>query len=517
MGQRLPGTLNDNVASSLARYDSENIGNRIWEKDHTVWKPEPTEISNRLGWLSAPAAMLDEVGHLERVASDADSAGYKDVMLLGMGGSSLAPEVIASCLGSRGSRARLSVLDTTSPAQIRAAENQVDLDHTLFLVSSKSGSTIETLSQYRYFRSRYADSRRFMAITDPGSTLEGIATDERFFRTFLNDPDIGGRYSALSFFGLVPAALTGADIERELREAVAMASACDPSTAAADNPGAWLGIVLAEAALAGRDKLTLVFPDDLRSLGSWIEQLVAESTGKEGTGILPIEGEDPATPDMYGDDRIFVVYGEHPWVDQLEDAGHPVVRYPRFTVGGLGAEFYRWEFATAVACWVLGVNPFDQPNVQEAKDATARALAHTAAPTPTPPAGDVLATLSPGDYLAICAFVPRDAAHAEQLHRAREALRHRYHVPVTIGYGPRYLHSTGQLHKGGPNTGVFLQIVDDDAEDLAIPGADYSFGQLFRAQADGDLASLVARDRRVARLAMRDVAALAEEGHGARA
>ncbi len=508
----LPAAFSTAVEARLAAYDAERIGLRIWEKDHTVWKPDPTEITDRLGWLGAPGSMLDDVDQLIRVASDADSAGYKNVMLLGMGGSSLAPEVFASCFGPRGGMARLHVLDTTDPAQILATHEAAPPDQALYLVASKSGGTIETLSQYHFFRAQFSDARRFMAITDPGSKLEALARDDRFFRTFHNDPDIGGRYSALSLFGIVPAVLMGIDIEGTLARGTSMARDCGPAVSAADNPGAWLGVVLGEAALAGRDKLTIVLPERLRSFGWWIEQLIAESTGKEGTGILPVEGEAPGAPELYGDDRVFVVYGEHSWVDALADAGHPVVRYPEFDEPGLGAEFYRWEYATAVACWILGVNPFDQPNVQEAKDATARMLEGG---NPVDDAGasaaDVLGTVSRGDYIALCAFAPRDDAHGRLLEDARERLRRRYGVPVTVGYGPRYLHSTGQLHKGGPNTGVFLQIVTPDEVDIEIPGRDYTFAGLKRAQADGELASLLARGRRVARLTAEELAELAAQ------
>lgn len=505
---KLPGTLGQAVQERLQQYDDDRIGPRVWSKDHTIWKPEPDEISNRLGWLDAPTAMLAHVDELRRVASSVNASGYERVMLLGMGGSSLAPEVIQTCFGSDQGMPWLTVLDTTDPVQIRDAEKAASLDRTLFIVASKSGSTIETMTQYEYFRSHFPNASRFVAITDPGSALEERAKDDHFYRTFLNDPEIGGRYSALSYFGMVPAALTGIDVERSLQTAEEMATACGPEASARDNPGAWLGIALGEAALAGRDKLTIVLPEELRSFGAWIEQLIAESTGKEGKGILPIEGEPPGGPDRYGDDRIFVAYGEHEWLEAVEAFGHPVIRYPKFDVSSLNAEFYRWEYATAIACWVLGVNPFDQPNVQEAKDTTARMLAGSEGQTQVQNAAEVLATLEGGDYIAICAFVPRDDDHEAQLQAARERLWELHRVPVTTGYGPRYLHSTGQLHKGGPNTGVFLQVVEDDEFDLAIPGREYSFAQLKRAQADGDLASLAARGRRVARLTLRELAEL---------
>lgn len=504
----LPPTLAANVRERLQEYDSERIGPRIWAKDHTVWKPDPTEIADRLGWLTVPMAMLNEVGDLERVASDADSAGYKHVCLLGMGGSSLAPEVLYLCGDSELRTLDMRVLDTSDPAQIKAVEAAAGIDRTIFLVASKSGGTIETISQYLYFRAKFPDARRFMAITDPGSGLAGIAQDEHFLRAFLADPEIGGRYSALSHFGMVPAALVGADVEGILTAGVQMAEACGSRVSAEHNPGAWLGIVLGEAARMGRDKLTLVLPRELQSFGWWVEQLVAESTGKEGKGILPVEGEAPGPPEAFGDDRIFVAYGKAAWLDDLERAGHPVVRFPAFDSRSLGAEFYRWEFATAIACWVLGLNPFDQPNVEEAKAVTSRILAGETPEIATPPAPEVLETVQPGDYIAINAFITRDRANEKRLQTVRAALRDRYHVPVTVGYGPRFLHSTGQFHKGGPNTGVFLQVVGEDKVDMPIPGRDYTFSQLKQAQAHGDLASLLARARRAARLTLEQLAEL---------
>ncbi|MDZ7727151.1 MAG: glucose-6-phosphate isomerase [Dehalococcoidia bacterium] len=507
----IPGWLADRAAKRLAAYDQDGLGRRTWQRDHTVWKPDPEEIANRLGWLDVPVQTQAEVASIRDVAHDVVAAGYSRVVLLGMGGSSLAPEVLARTFAHRDPHPELEVLDATHPAQVRQViEHDGDGD-TLYIVASKSGGTIETLSQYRYFRSRYPDGRRFVAITDGGSKLEATAREEDFFRIFLNDPEIGGRYSALSYFGMVPAALCGVDIAAVLDQAMAMRDACGPKVPGKDNPGAWLGAVLGEAALAGRDKLTIVLPEGLQSLGWWIEQLIAESTGKEGVGILPVEGEAPGPPEVFGEDRIFVAYGEHPWLDAVAEAGAPVIRYPAFEPAGLGAEFFRWEYATAIACQVLGVNPFDQPNVQEAKDATAEVLSSTQEPDgKTPPVDQVLATVRPGDYIALNAFATRNAEHEALLRKAQTVLRDRYRVAVTTGYGPRFLHSTGQLHKGGPNTGVFLQMVQPVEEDIEIPGASYTFGRLMQAQADGDLASLQMRDRRVARLSLEALAELVE-------
>ena len=327
-------------------------------------------------------------------------------------------------------------------------------------------------------------------------------------RIFQNPAEIGGRYSALSYFGMVPAALIGVDLETLLDRADEMAHACHPAVAAADNPGAWLGAVMGEAALAGRDKVTLVLPPELATLGYWIEQLIAESTGKEGRGILPVEGEALSGPEAYGDDRVFISIGNHPKLAALEEAGHPVVRLPYSDSHQLGAEFFRWEFATAVAGHILAINPFDQPNVQEAKDATAKILAGAKANETTDSLADVLAKVGPGDYIAITAYLPRNGGTIAALDRVRLRLRDRHNVATTVGFGPRFLHSTGQLHKGGANNGVFLQVVGESSVDLAIPGQAFTFGELKAAQALGDLASLKAHGRRVACVTMAELEAL---------
>jgi hypothetical protein len=391
---------------------------------------------------------------------------------------------------------------------VLAVERDFGLDGAVFIVASKSGGTIETRSQFEYFWAKTPDPSRYVVITDPGSALEALARERDIEALFLNPPDIGVRNSALSFFGLVPAALCGVDLDVLLAGAADMAEACrEPANA---NPGAWLGAVIGEAALAGRDKLTLVLPPECAGLGPWIEQLIAESTGKEGRGIVPVEGAPLGPPEVYGTDRLFVALGDHPGLDVLERAGHPVIRLPYAGVEQVGGEFFRWEFATAVAGHVLGIQPFDQPNVQEAKDATSRVLAGETPGGEPLPAEVALASLRAGDYLAITAFVPRTAAMEERLTAVRLALRDRFGVAATVGFGPRFLHSTGQLHKGGPNTGVFLQVVGDDPEDAAVPGAAYTFGQLERAQADGDLAALLAHGRRAARLSLEELERLAD-------
>ena len=498
------GPLAPSVADVLGDLDRARAVERVWAGDHTLWAGDPGEITNRLGWLTVAGEMGVQAAAIEAFAVSVAADGVDDVVLLGMGGSSLGAEVLAATLGGRAGYPRLTILDTTDPVEIAAVEAALDLGHTLFVVASKSGTTLETVSQLAYFRDRAPDGARFVCITDPGSLLAATAREGGFRRLFENPPEIGGRYSALSYFGLVPAALAGVDVAALLDSAVAMQRACGAGPAA-DHPGAWLGAVMGAAVRAGRDKLTLVLPDEMASLGAWIEQLIAESTGKDGTGILPVAGEALAAPEAYGDDRLFVALGEHDGLEAIAEAGHPVVTLPYVGPGQLGGECYRWEFATAVASHLLGIHPFDQPNVQQAKDATARILGGAHVEASTPPAREVLATVAAGDYIALLAFVPRTDGHAAALDAARQRLRERYRGAVTVGFGPRFLHSTGQLHKGGAANGVFIQVVGEDREDLAIPGAPYTFGQLKQAQALGDLDSLRALGRRVARIAPGDL------------
>ncbi len=511
------GALAPAVAARVATLASEEAVRRLWAHDHTLWAEQPREIADRLGWLTVDEELRDHVDEIEGFARQVIDAGYRTAVLMGMGGSSLAAEVLATTFGQRAGALELVVLDTTDPQQIAGVADRLEAGRTLFIAASKSGGTIETRSQLDLFferaeREGSGAGRHFVAITDPGTPLAALAEERGFRRVFENPPEIGGRYSALSYFGLVPAALAGVPIGALLDRAAGMRRGCHTCVPAADNPGAWLGAVLGEAAAAGRDKLTLVLPEELASLGTWIEQLVAESTGKQGQGILPVEGEPLGPPERYGDDRLFVVIGEPndgAALDALALAGHPVVRLPYDGPEQLGAEFFRWEFATAIAGHVLGVHPFDQPNVQEAKDATARVLAGETVDESTPTAAEVLATVTPGDYVAILAYVPRNAENDRWLQAARVAIRDRHRVATTVGYGPRFLHSTGQLHKGGPPSGVFLQLVGEDEVELPIPGADYDFGTLKRAQAAGDLASLRALGRRVARVTEQELRALA--------
>ena len=504
------GGLSGAVEKRLESLQAEDVVRRIWSIDHTVWKPDPTEITDRLGWLNVADWMLDSEHETRRLmdlrsfAGELASEGYQTAVLLGMGGSSLGPAVLFQTFGQAPGALQLIVLDSTDPRAIKDVEDRLDLGRTVFIVASKSGTTLETLSHFAYFWDKVPDGRHFVAITDPGTKLEALANERGFRRVFSNPPDIGGRYSVLSYFGIVPAALMGVDPAALLASAQEMMGACHDAVAPAQNPGAWLGAVLGEAAVEGRDKVTLAFAPSVRTLGWWVEQLIAESTGKEGKGILPVEGEPIGPPAVYSDDRLFVAVGDVDGLGALESAGYPVVRIPFGDKLDLGGEFFRWEFATAVAGHVLGINPFDQPNVQSAKDATARILqAGRAGEQPeVEDASTVLARVRPHDYIAIQAYLPPSPETDEALLRARVALRDHHRVATTTGYGPRYLHSTGQLHKGGANNGVFLQVVSDDPVDLPIPDQPFTFGTLEKAQALGDLESLLGQGRRATRVTL---------------
>ncbi|HET8526289.1 MAG TPA: bifunctional transaldolase/phosoglucose isomerase, partial [Actinomycetota bacterium] len=390
------------VSERLQQMDRDRILERIWRKDHTVWKDDPTEITNRLGWLSVTDLMHERIGELETFARRAAADGFETAVLLGMGGSSLAPEVFMRTFGSADGALELIVLDTTHPATIRRVADELDLRTTLFVVASKSGGTTETLSHLAHFWDATPIGHQFVAITDPGTPLETLAREHGFRSVFLNPDDIGGRYSALSYFGLVPASLIGTPLHEVLDRAEEMEVASDRIVPAAESPSATLGALMGEAARAGRDKLTLALPQEVATFGSWVEQLIAESTGKEGTGIVPIVGEPLAAPDVYGQDRVFVAIGEHDGVDALENAGHPVARLAFDGREQIGGEFFRWEMATAIAGYVLGINAFDQPNVQEAKDATKAILASGSVEDPgLDDLGALLEQVGEGDYVAI--------------------------------------------------------------------------------------------------------------------
>ncbi len=471
----------------LAQLEHERVIQRLWAKDHTLWKPDPTEISNRLGWLDVHQRMRGETGRLNALAEAC--ADYERIVLLGMGGSSLGPEVLSKTFGGK----PLIVLDTTHPVEIIEVERSGDLERTLFIVASKSGTTIETTSQLAYFFDKIPNGVQFVAITDAGTPLEATARSLGFRDVFLNPPDIGGRYSVLSYFGLVPAALIGVDVGTLLDSALEMSEACKIS-AAADNPGARLGAAIGEAALQSRNKLTLCLPDEMASFGAWLEQLIAESTGKEGKGIVPVVGEPSGQRNVYRYDRLFVAMG-------YEVALKPSISLPFVDRANLGGEFFRWEFATAIAGHVIGINPFDQPNVEEAKQAAKRYLeSAAAAAVPFEGLEALKGSVKPGDYIAIQAYVPRTAANEATLQDVRMALRDSVRVATTLGYGPRFLHSAGQLHKGGPSTGVFIQVVDEPGVDLPVPGKPYTFRMLLDAQANGDYQALKERGRRVIRM-----------------
>ena len=538
------------IEARLEKLDSDHFAAKLAKRDAGLWgsaNGRKQVAQHRLGWLTAPALMRRDVAALREFASMARNSGFTHALLLGMGGSSLAPETMARSIEARQGAIPVGVLDNTSPRAVEAAFAAHDPATTLVVVSSKSGTTLEVScferAAHEWVRSVAGDRAglSFIAITDPGTPLEKLARDRGYRRVFLNPEDIGGRYSALSFFGIVPAALMGLDLDLLLDGAIEEIEGLGPKTKAASNAGICLGATLGELALAGRDKVTLVLPNPLEPLGGWIEQLLAESTGKEGRGLIPVDGEPLGPPEAYGDDRVFVVTTlGAPSAElatslaRLEAAGHPVLQWSLPSTLDLGAEFVRWELATATAGLVLEVNPFDEPNVAEAKQATHDLLDRRGQagglPAPEPLAsrsgwsadalprtadalksvvadpGDPLAwaaalpgLLRPGDYFALLAFLrPSHERHAA-FQTIRQAVQRPTRAATTLGYGPRFLHSTGQLHKGGPNRGVFLQIVGDEG-DHAIPGESFGFGVLQRAQALGDFEVLGRHERRVLRL-----------------
>jgi transaldolase/glucose-6-phosphate isomerase len=545
------GEYKQAVDAALQRMSEQRVIRRIWSHDHTVWKPEPAEISNRLGWLRIAEASKQGVDRLTGLTDELRAGGYRRAVLLGMGGSSLAPEVFAKTFGPARGYLDVSVIDSTDPGFILSFAEDLDFATTVFIVSTKSGGTVETLSFFKYFYNRTVEAvgvekagEHFLAITDPGSKLADLAGEYKFRDTFLNDPNIGGRYSALSYFGLVPAALLGIDLGRLLERAIEAACGCgDPdcsggkavgSTAGADatDPCALLGAVLGRLASgddAGslgegsrRDKLTIFTSPELESFGDWVEQLIAESTGKEGRGIVPVIGEPPGEPEVYGRDRLFVQLrlkgAENPdaGLKALEQAGHPVVRFELRDLYDLGFQFFLWEMATAVVGHLLEINPFDQPNVESAK-VRAREMMSAYSETGTlpddraeAPEGRVLeeflSQAGPGDYVAIQAYVHPCAGTTELLQRLRTRIRARYRVATTLGYGPRFLHSTGQLHKGGRGAGLFVQFTNKPQRDAPIPDtagqqkSAVSFGVLEMAQALGDKQALKDNQRRVIRI-----------------
>ncbi len=507
----LPDDLEPPVIERVQAAERENVAKRIWAHDESLWGgPGVPEIGNRLGWLAISEKMLEHASDLREFADAARADGLEHAVLLGMGGSSLGPEVIRRSYGDVPDGMRLHVLDSTDPGAVRDTEQAVDLDKTLFIVSSKSGGTVETLSHMRYFFERTGgDGSRFCAVTDPGSPLVELAREHGFRRVFENDPNIGGRYSVLSYFGLVPAALAGVNIEAMLHQAQVAEQNCAQFDSAESNSGLWLGCVMGELAQHGRDKLTYLVSEPVSSFGLWVEQLIAESTGKHGKGILPVADEPLGPPEVYGDDRVFAYLRNEDEPDEEMDAavealgraGHPTTTGR--VVGGaadLGRIFFVTEFAVAVAGWALGINPFDQPNVQEAKDNTARILEEGLPDVDPGSLEELLSGAAPPNYIAITAFAPPSEEMDAAVTELRVALRERTKCTTTFGYGPRYLHSTGQYHKGGPPNGLFIQLYQPAGEDIEIPEAGYSFEHLKNAQALGDMQTLRSHGLGVARI-----------------
>jgi len=509
----IPDELEPLIAERGRRAVEEGVARGIWRKDESLWGgPGVPEIGNRLGWLTISEPMLEHAGDLNDFVEGVKADGFTDAALLGMGGSSLGPEVIRRSFGEIPDGLTLHVLDSTDPGAVLDLESNVDLAKTLFIVSSKSGGTVETLSHMRYFYERTGgNGSQFAAVTDPGSGLVDLARERGFRRVFENDPDIGGRYSVLSYFGLVPAALMGVDVESLLEGAGVAAEACT-AYSSEGNSGLWLGISLAALALQGRDKLTLIVDDPIASFGLWAEQLVAESLGKQGKGIVPVTDEPVGAPEVYGRDRVFAYLRDSSDPSEnLDEAVRALAAddQPTVTLSAGGAEdlgriFFFAEFATAVAGWALGINPFDQPDVQVAKDTTGRILAEIAAGSEPPapePAGDdqlraLLTDAGDGIYIAILGFMAPSTEVDAAIAELRSTIRDATGVTTTFGYGPRYLHSTGQLHKGGPANGRFLVLVHDGPDDVEIPGRPYRFKTLKNAQAAGDLETLRSRGRK---------------------
>ena len=543
------GVYADTVKDTIKGLDAQKVNARLWDHDATLWKDHPSvvaRISERLGWLNVLETI--DLARLKALQASVRGGDIRHVVLLGMGGSSLAPEVLSKSFGPQQGFPTLLMLDSTDPSYIKSIEDAIEIDKTLFVVSSKSGGTIETSSFYQYFYARAGENgRQFIAITDPGTSLEAMAQQQGFREVFANPADIGGRYSALSYFGLVPAALIGLDLDALWASAERMIKACGPKIESSDHPGVWLGAIMGALSQDGRDKLTIHCSPSIATFGNWVEQLVAESTGKEGKGIVPVVGATAGMPHDYSTDRLFVYLrvedDDNQVLDSglrtLQQAGHPLVTLhlkDRYAIGG---EFFRWEYATAIAGKLFGINPFDEPNVTESKQNTGRLLDyyrdHGALPQQQPLvsedgvslyadekmahlltdlcnqhqfdgaaltgllAAQINATHA-GDYFALLAYLPATDAVEHALQEVRRRLRHTTRRAVTIGYGPRFLHSTGQLHKGGPNSGVFIQITCDDPQDLAIPGAPYTFGVLKAAQAAGDMEALQGKGRRALRL-----------------
>ena len=544
----LPESLAAAVKATVADWQSGGKVQRLWQRDATLWTG--SDEAHWLGWLDIVDEQIAQHDQLAKLAKEVQARGFQHVLLLGMGGSSLCPEVLRMTFGRATHFPTLHVLDSTDPGQVKAFEHLIDIPKTLFIVSSKSGSTLEPniFKQYFFERTKQAmgvtkAGSQFIAITDPGSKMQQVAEADRFLHVFFGRPSIGGRYSALSNFGMVPAAVMGLDTKKFLARAAEMVRACGPGTTVEENPGAVLGIILGTAANAGRDKVTIVTSPGISDLGAWLEQLLAESTGKIGKGIIPVDRETLTTPDVYGSDRVFVYVrletgadaNQDAKVAAIEKAGHPVVRIAMADTYELGAEFFRWEIATAVAGSIIGINAFNQPDVEASKIAT-RELTSAYEKTGSLPAEEPvvedsgiklftdernaadlanaagmdkslvgylkahLGRINTGDYFAVLGYIQMNGEHEESLQTLRHLVRDKKHVATCLGFGPRFLHSTGQAYKGGPNSGVFLQITCDDSVELPVPGQKYTFGVVKAAQARGDFQVLAERGRRALRV-----------------
>ena len=544
----LPESLTATVKATIAAWQSGGRMQRLWQRDATLWTG--SDEANWLGWLDIVDEQIAQHDQLAKVAKEVQARGFQHVLLLGMGGSSLCPEVLRMTFGRTPHFPTLHVLDSTDPGQVKAFEHLIDIPKTLFIVSSKSGSTLEPniFKQYFFERTKQAVGAvkvgsQFIAITDPGSKMQQVAEADRFLHVFFGRPSIGGRYSALSNFGMVPAAVMGMDSKKFLARAAEMVRACGAGASVEENPGAVLGIILGAAANAGRDKVTIITSPGISDLGAWLEQLLAESTGKIGKGIIPVDRETPTTPEVYSSDRVFVYVrletgadaGQDAKVAAIEKAGHPVVRITMADTYDLGAEFFRWEIATAVAGSIIGINAFNQPDVEASKIAT-RELTSAYEKTGSLPAEKPvvedsgiklftdeknaaelanaagsdkslvgylrahLARIKAGDYFAVLGYIQMNGEHEDSLQTLRHLVRDKKRVATCLGFGPRFLHSTGQAYKGGPNSGVFLQITCDDSVELPVPGQKYTFGVVKAAQARGDFQVLADRGRRALRV-----------------
>jgi transaldolase / glucose-6-phosphate isomerase len=544
LAYKLPKDLGVAVAASLDDWKNNNKVARLWQKDASLWSN--TDENKWLGWLTITEQQLANLATLKQLAVEVKKAKLKHVLLLGMGGSSLCPEVLRMTFGKIAGFPELHVLDSTDPTQIKALEKKVDLKKTLCIVSSKSGSTLEPNIFKQYFFERVKKAvgeklggSRFIAVTDPGSKMQQVAESDKFWKIFAGDPSIGGRYSALSNFGMVPGAAMGMDLGKFLKTTQEMAKACGPNSAADTNPGVILGTIMGVAANHGRDKITIITSPGIFDLGAWLEQLIAESTGKIGKGIIPVDREKLAKPGVYGNDRLFAYLrlankpnsAQDAAVAALEKAGHPVVRITVPNTYALGQEFFRWEIATAVAGSIIGINAFNQPDVEASKIETKKLTSQYEATGSLPPEspffvskdtklfaddknaaalsggkalGEILKThlsrIGAGDYFALLGYIPMNAENEKALQAIRTSVRDAKKVATCLGFGPRFLHSTGQAYKGGPNSGVFLQITCDDAADLPVPGQKYTFGVVKAAQARGDFAVLAERGRRALRV-----------------